>query len=273
MSVFVASLNSGSNGNCYYIGNSKDAVLVDAGISCRETERRMKRLGLPINNVRAIYISHEHHDHIKGVQVLSARYNIPVYITKKTLANSKLALRPVLIHEFEHGVPVLHNELTITGFSKEHDAIHPHSFIISCGGVTVGVFTDLGIACDNLITYFSRCHAAFLEANYDEVMLEQGRYPVHLKNRIRGGKGHLSNKQALELFQQHRPAHMSHLFLSHLSKENNHPELALELFQPHAQGIHVSIASRYKESELFHIKAADAMAEAEFYGAKQAVMF
>src|SRR5690606_28367188 len=114
---------------------------------------------------------------------------------------------------------------------KFHDASEPHSFIVSCNEVTVGVFTDIGTPCENLVRYFRQCHAAFLEANYDEEMLEKGRYPYFLKERIRGGKGHLSNKQTLELFTSCKPSYMSHLFLSHLSRDNNSPDLVLDLFR------------------------------------------
>ena len=107
----------------------------------------------------------------------------------------------------------------------------------------------------NLIKHFSQCHAAFLEANYDEEMLDKGRYPYFLKNRIRGGNGHLSNKQALELFLAHKPAYMSHLFLSHLSKDNNCPDLVHNLFQSHANGIEIIVASRLQETAVYHISA------------------
>ncbi|MBL4676860.1 MAG: hypothetical protein JKY70_11760, partial [Mucilaginibacter sp.] len=126
-------------------------------------------------------------------------------------------------------------------------------FMISNGETRIGVFTDIGIPCEHLIRHFAQCHAAFLEANYDEQMLDRGRYPYFLKNRIRGGKGHLSNKQALDMFIEHKPAYMSHVLLAHLSKDNNDPELALQMFAPHAGNTHVSIASRFFESDVFVI--------------------
>src|ERR1700709_1437393 len=97
MSLFITSLNSGSNGNCYYVGNEREAVLVDAGISCRETEKRMKRLCLSMQKVKAVFISHEHSDHISGLTVLSKKYNLPVYITPATLQSSKLSLQHDLV--------------------------------------------------------------------------------------------------------------------------------------------------------------------------------
>ncbi|MBL0056907.1 MAG: MBL fold metallo-hydrolase [Chitinophagaceae bacterium] len=254
MEMQICSINSGSNGNCYYVGNDRDAVLIDAGISCRETEKRMKKKGLDMSRVKAIFISHEHGDHIKGLTTLANRYYLPVYITPKTANNGARLIRH-LSHSFTQDEPVRIGSLSVTPFVKQHDAIDPHSFIISSGDITIGVFTDIGTVCDKLVHYFKQCHAAFLETNYDEEMLENGPYPVHLKNRIRGDQGHLSNKQALDLFIQHRPPFMSHLILSHLSKENNEPQRAADLFVPHARDVDIIVASRYEATETISIKA------------------
>ncbi len=253
MALFAASLNSGSNGNCYYIGNDREAVLVDAGISCRETERRMKRLGLSISNVKALIISHEHTDHIKGVEALAKKYALPVYITPNTYRNGRLTIADPLVNAFTAYRPFSIGNLTITAFPKFHDAADPHSFIITCRDIHVGVFTDIGSPCHHVIENFKRCHAVFLEANYDEEMLQSGSYPYFLKMRIRGGSGHLSNKQALELFRRYKPNHLSHIFLSHLSKDNNCPQLARELFLHHAGGTEVVVASRFEETAVYKI--------------------
>ncbi len=253
MSVFIASLNSGSNGNCYYIGNETEAVLVDAGISCRETERRMKRLGLDMRLVKAIFVSHEHSDHIRGIPVLSKKFQLPVYITAGTLQEGRLALNEQLVQSFRAYEPITIGALSVMPFPKFHDASEPHSFMVSCGTVNIGVFTDIGSPCTHVVNHFRQCHAAFLEANYDEEMLEKGRYPFYLKKRISGGTGHLSNSQALDLFTTHRPAFMSHLLLSHLSKENNSPELVQTLFSAHAGQTHVVVASRYEESAVYAV--------------------
>jgi len=258
MALYITSLNSGSNGNCYYVGNDKEAVLIDAGISCRETEKRMKSLGLSMKTVKAIFISHEHSDHIKGLTTLANKYSLPVYITVAT-ANSGTRLIKHLSKPFIANEPVLVGELLVTAFTKQHDAVDPHSFIINYKGTTVGVFTDIGKACKQVTHYFKQCHAAFLETNYDETMLETGRYPIHLKNRIRGGHGHLSNIQALELFMKHRPPFMTHLLLSHLSKENNEPRLVEELFGKHAKETAIIIASRYEATAVYSINTTQIM--------------
>jgi phosphoribosyl 1,2-cyclic phosphodiesterase len=256
MSVYICSLNSGSNGNCYYVGNQHEAVLVDAGLSCRETEKRMLRAGLSMSKVKAIFVSHEHSDHIRGIPVIAKKYDLPVYITPGTFRNSGFLQMELPQHHvflLQAFTEICIGQLVITSFPKIHDALEPHSFIVACGDVKIGIFTDLGRACDQLIAHFKQCHAAFLEANYDEQMLESGRYPWHLKNRIRGGKGHLSNREALQLFIDHRPQHLTHLLLAHLSQDNNCPDLVKQLFDQHANGVHVTVASRHVESPVYFI--------------------
>jgi len=254
MSLQIASLNSGSNANCYYIGNKNEAVLIDAGLSCRETDKRMKRLGLNIASVKAIFISHEHADHISGLQVLSKKHKLPVYITQTTLRNSGLEIEKNLVFSFTHTEPVSIGDLSIIPFIKSHDANDPHSFIVSNNTVHVGVITDIGYACKHVIKHFKLCDAVFLESNYCEQMLEDGSYPLHLKRRISSKKGHLSNDQALELFLKHKPENLQLLILSHLSQNNNRPEIVNKMFLQHAGGVKVVVASRHKESELFNIE-------------------
>ena len=254
MSLQIASLNSGSNANCYYIGNKNEGVLIDAGLSCRETDKRMKRLGLDIASVKAIFISHEHADHISGLQVISKKYKLPVYITQNTLRNCRLEIEKDLVFSFNHGKPVSIGDLSIIPFIKSHDANDPHSFIVSNNTVHVGVITDIGYACKHVIKHFKLCDAVFLESNYCEQMLENGSYPLHLKRRISSKKGHLSNDQALELFLKHKPENLQLLILSHLSQNNNHPEIVNKMFLQHAGGVKVMVASRHKETELFHIE-------------------
>ena len=254
MSLYITSLNSGSNGNCYYIGNNTEAVLIDAGISCRETEKRMKRLGLSMSTLKAIFVSHEHADHINGIRVLSKKYQLPVYITANTLRSAGKILEKDMIRHFTASQVVNIGKLSIRAFPKFHDAIDPHSFMISSNGINIGVLTDIGNCCDHVIKYFRECHAAFLEANYCENMLMSGNYPYVLKKRISSDTGHLSNDQALELFTKYRSVQLSHLILSHLSKNNNSPDLVDQLFRQQAGSTRIIVASRYEETPLFHIE-------------------
>jgi phosphoribosyl 1,2-cyclic phosphodiesterase len=254
MSLFITSLNSGSNGNCYYIGNDTEAVLIDAGISCRETERRMLRLGLQMASVKAIFVSHEHSDHITGIPGISKKYQLPVYITPATLIAAKIPVEPHLVASFTAHEPVIIGGLSITGFPKLHDACDPHSFIVSGNDVTVGIFTDIGLPCNDLKNYFPLCNAAFLESNYCDDMLSRGGYPAFLKQRISGDDGHLSNMQALDFFCTHRGPQLSRLILSHLSKNNNSPELVEKIFTAKAGDTDITIASRYAATPVFCIE-------------------
>jgi phosphoribosyl 1,2-cyclic phosphodiesterase len=254
MPLFITSLNSGSNGNCYYIGNDKEAVLIDAGISCRETEKRIKRLGLSMHIVKAIFVSHEHSDHITGIPGISKKYQLPVYITEATLKSTNIPIEKQLVHPFRAHKPVTIGNLSITAFPKFHDASDPHSFVVSESNIHIGVFTDIGSTCDHVITHFKKCHAAFLESNYCEDMLANGSYPEFLKKRISGDNGHLSNAQALQLFLKHKSKYLSHLILSHLSKNNNSMKLVEKIFSEQAGSTQIVVASRYKETSVYCIE-------------------
>lgn len=253
MSLFVSSLNTGSNGNCFYIGTEQEAVLIDAGLSLREVNKRMNRLNLDIQKIKAVFITHEHTDHTRGLASILKKYPVPVYITHSTLQNSGIYLEPHLIRSFTAYNPVQIGNLSVTAFPKWHDAADPHSFQVSFNNINVGIFTDIGAPCEHVVYHFSQCDAAFLEANYDDHMLDHGSYPYHLKRRIKGQQGHLSNAQALQLFLQSKSGRMTHLFLSHLSKNNNCPNLVRQLFEKSCGNTKIIVASRYEETPVYKI--------------------
>jgi phosphoribosyl 1,2-cyclic phosphodiesterase len=172
-----------------------------------------------------------------------------------TCLNGVVPVEPYLMRTFTASEKLDIESLQVCTFPKQHDSVDPYSFTVGFNGTTVGVFTDIGEACPNLVYHFSQCHAAFLEANYDEAMLENGNYPLHLKRRIKSNKGHLSNIQALELFVRHKSPFLTHLILSHLSEHNNHPSIVAKLFSQNANGTCIEIASRYRETEVFFVKA------------------
>jgi phosphoribosyl 1,2-cyclic phosphodiesterase len=214
----------------------------------------MRRLGLVPEKLRAVFITHEHGDHIKGLRSIVKKYKLPVYLTTRTLVQGRLKLKEQFVKHFFSFEPIRLGNLLITAFPTFHDACDPHNFVITCNRVNVGIFTDIGSPCKNVIHHFKQCHAAFLESNYDEHMLESGGYPYALKNRIRGGWGHLSNNQALRLFMEHRPPFMSHLFLAHLSENNNRPEIVQSLFGSCAGKTEIIVASRYAETPAYQIE-------------------
>ncbi len=257
MAVKIASLNSGSNGNCYYIENDNAAILVDAGLSLKKISQRLTELALSWEKIFAIIITHEHSDHISGLKTICKKYEIPIYASEGTLRHIKEYMAPHCLHKLALHVPVAISEFTVNAFSKNHDASDPISLTLSYDDTVIGIFTDIGKPCKQTHMHFKNCNAAFLEANYDEDMLANSRYPYFLKQRISGGKGHLSNEQALEIFSKHRSPALSLLVLSHLSAENNEPALALMHFEKEAGKTKVVAASRTACTELFDITAAD----------------
>jgi len=248
------SIASGSNGNCYYIAKGDDAVLIDVGINTKHIELRMANLGICPTTIRAIFITHEHTDHIKGLSVFCKRYQIPVYLTEGTYQGSRLHLPAHLVQIIPANGRVNIGNLKVMGIPKYHDAKEPCSFVVTDGATNIGILTDLGRGCDNVKNVIRHTDVLFLESNYDEDMLEYGRYSFYLKNRIRSGWGHISNRIALDLFLENRSSRLKHLILGHLSGTNNTVDKVWETFADHCHDIKLSIATRYAETELFHLQ-------------------
>lgn len=250
----MCALASGSNGNCYYIGNHHEAVLIDAGISARRILARMQQQQLDAARIRAIFISHEHTDHIRGARVLSKKLSIPVYLTQKTFAAIYASHRPESPRFFNPGSEVEAGSFIIHPFIKSHDAAEPCSFRIEHDGIHVGVFTDIGSTSEHVSDHLNHCHAVFLETNYDEKMLWEGSYPWPLKKRIASEQGHLSNDQAFELLESHSGSRLRMIFLSHLSAANNSPEKALDRFRILEERYSFYLTSRYAPGEVFTLE-------------------
>lgn len=250
----ICAIASGSNGNCYYIGNHTDAVLIDAGISTKQILLRMKERDLDATKIKALFITHEHGDHMRGARVFGKKLQIPVYLTAKTYNNSYKNLRPDYPKFFSPEDTIEVGNFTIYPVLKNHDAAEPCSFRIEYQNRNIGVFTDIGEACDNVKTHLQLCDSLFLESNYDEKMLWEGSYPWHLKKRVASDVGHLSNGQAFELLKQHAGENLQCVFLSHLSKENNTPEIAFEIMQPLTKRFAVKLTSRHEASEVFQLQ-------------------
>lgn len=248
-----AAIASGSNGNCYYVGNNNEAILVDVGISCRETERRMARLGLSMDRVKGVLLTHEHSDHIVGLDVLARKYQLSVYSTEGTWRALHRIPQTVNTRFIKRNEQFDLGNLRIRSFSKSHDAAEAVSYIISQQNYHVGVITDIGYACTEVKKWVPKCHALFLESNYCSHLLESGSYPRALKNRISGRRGHLSNDEALELIRAKAGPQLRHLILSHLSANNNRPELVDSMFDSFRSRMTVYVASRYQESPLWEL--------------------
>ena len=225
----VSVLASGSRGNATYISDGRTAILVDAGLSGVEIQRRMARKGLDPGSLDAILVSHEHADHIHGVGVLSRRFGLTVYINDGTRQASVNALGKLTgIVPFSCGHSFAIGDLAIHPFSISHDAEDPAGFTICANGAKVGVATDLGIATSVVKTHLKACDILILEANHDSRMLIDGPYPWPLKQRIRGRTGHLSNDDTTVLLESLQHDHLAHVVLAHLSEENNTPEKAIQ---------------------------------------------
>ncbi len=249
----VCALASGSNGNCYYVGNDNEAVLVDAGLSARQLQLRIAEKRIDSRKIKAILITHEHSDHCRGARVLSKRLQIPVYLTKKTYLAMRKQVQPEYVQWFEPNQSFLLGQFEIVPFSKKHDAAQACSFRIGYAGKNVGVMTDIGIACDLVKTNLSLCNVVFLESNYDEEMLRTGPYPYYLKERVASERGHLSNIQALELVEEHAGENLETIFLSHISGENNTPEKAFSVFESIQEKYKVELTSRHAATDIFSV--------------------
>ncbi|SPD74939.1 Metallo-beta-lactamase domain protein [uncultured Desulfobacterium sp.] len=222
-------LASGSSGNACYVESADTRILIDAGLSARETERRLEQAGIKPESLTAIIITHEHQDHIKGAGVLTRRYHLPLYINQDTLENGKKVLgkifRPMIIRT---GEALNINDLVIETFTKCHDAADPMGVIVSVDGIRMGIATDMGRSTRLVEDRLRGCRALILEFNHDTVMLDEGPYPIYLKQRIKGRDGHLSNDQAGDLLETVCDNGLGHLVLAHLSEINNNPDIAYQ---------------------------------------------
>ena len=249
----ICAIASGSNGNCYYIGNNTDAILVDAGISGKQILNRMAELGLDPLKIKAVFITHEHGDHMRGARGVNKKLQVPIYLTAGTYNGAYKNMRPDYPKYFSPEESIKVGDFTIYPVLKNHDATEPCSFRIAYKDKNIGVFTDIGEACNNVKRNLELCDGLFLESNYDEKMLWEGRYPQFLKARVASALGHLSNHQTFELLDKHTNGKLQCVFLSHISKDNNTHEIALKTMEPLSERFEVKIASRFEASEVFKV--------------------
>jgi phosphoribosyl 1,2-cyclic phosphodiesterase len=248
--IEVCALASGSNGNSYYIGNENEAILIDAGINCKQLLARLDSRGIDPSKIKAVFITHEHTDHICGVRVFCNKHNIPAFFSYGTFNNTSSRHKPKLFRFIELNSSVTIGGFVIYSYPKKHDASEPCSFRIDHNGLNVMVLTDLGEPTQPVIDHLQYTDILFLESNYDEKMLWEGAYPWPLKKRISSDVGHLSNVQALEFIKEHAPERLRMIFLSHLSGENNKPQIASETFGQLASKYQLITTSRHEASDL-----------------------
>ncbi len=227
------SIASGSSGNCIYAGSENTHVLVDAGISGKRIEKGLNELDLTGKDLDAILVTHEHSDHIQGLGVLARRYSVPIYMTGGTAdallrSGSAGKIPDGLIREIREDEPFVIRDLKILPFTIPHDAAQPVGYRIENGTGAVGIATDLGKYTEYITDHLKDLDALLIESNHDVNMLEVGRYPYPLKQRILGDRGHLSNVDAGRMLCELLHDNIRAVFLGHLSKENNYEQLAFE---------------------------------------------
>jgi phosphoribosyl 1,2-cyclic phosphodiesterase len=221
-------LASGSGGNACYVETGHARILIDAGIPCRDLIQRLKKIGADPERLDALIITHEHSDHVRGAGAVARRFDLPVYLNRRTYERGRQTLgnlpKPIIFHT---GQTLTIRDLNVETFTKCHDAADPVGVVLGCDGCRVGLATDLGRSTRLVEEQLKGCRAVILEFNHDVCMLEQGPYPLFLKRRIKGPDGHLSNAQAGEILGGLCHRGMEMVVLAHLSEINNTVEKAL----------------------------------------------
>jgi phosphoribosyl 1,2-cyclic phosphodiesterase len=228
------SLGSGSKGNATYIGTKETKLLIDAGISFKHLSLRLAQIGVNIEEIDAVIVSHEHSDHIKGLEILSKRFSIPIFANIETAKGISASFehRPKF-KIFSTGEPFVFGDVEVCPFSIQHDTLDPVAFTLEYGKYRLGICTDLGFATSLVKAHLSDLDYLILEANHDEGMVHASSRPFVYKDRVLGKQGHLSNEASADLLKSIYSDRLQHLFLAHLSSECNHPKVALETVKNH----------------------------------------
>ena len=267
MELRFSPLFSGSSGNATYVGCDDAHILVDAGLSGTRVIQEMEKVGVDPRQLSAILVTHEHSDHIKGIGILSRKFDVPVYATEGTWRNmlSKLGnIAQKNMRLIEPYQDFYVGSIDVTPFATPHDAGQPVGYTFETGGAKLAIATDLGSVRDSWLKYVTGADAVILESNYDPGMLQTGPYPLELKRRIMGRRGHLSNDDAGEVAVELVSHGASQIILGHLSKENNYPELALQCTRAALKiagidpenDVRLSVAARDCNSGMFSVAAA-----------------
>lgn len=257
----LCTLVSGSSGNSTYISDGTTSVLVDAGLTGKRIEEELAGIGVSGKELNAIFVTHEHNDHITSVGVLARRYGIPVFANRATMEYLDSAgilnrIMPENLIVFENNVSFICGTLVVKAFPIPHDAADPVGYRFTSGDVSVAVSTDIGEITDDIRAGTAGCAAVVLEANHDIEMLKNGPYPYPLKKRILGSHGHLSNVSSADYACELAGKGTKTIVLGHLSEENNVPELAFETVKNELEkrglleSCNVMLAPRYSHGEM-----------------------
>lgn len=255
-------LCSGSSGNATYLEAGNARLLIDAGLSCKRITELLSRIGVTPNTLSAILVTHEHSDHVRGVNVLSKKYDLPVYANGETWSAMRKDVpdvAPKNICVFSSDSDFYLGGARIHPFSIPHDAAHCVGYTVTAGGHKVGICTDLGHADARILSILSGCELLLFEANHDVDMLMAGSYPYPLKKRILSGSGHMNNEDCGEAIVKLYPTGVRNVILGHLSRENNYPELAMVTVRAAleeagiADKVNVAVALREEPTGVFEL--------------------
>ena len=248
-------LASGSKGNAIYIEGEETKILIDAGISFKALTERLGQIDVDIGEIDAILVTHEHGDHIRGLEKTASSLNIPVFANSETAKATMQEMRNrPRFKIFSTGESFEFGEMEIHPFSVQHDTLDPVAFTIRMGEVKIGICADLGFATTLVRAHLLDCDYLYLEANHEPSMVYACNRPMVYKQRVLGRQGHLSNDAAAELIQEIDHPGLKHVYLAHLSSECNHPELAIQKVQEKVKReLSLSIAFQEKVSTLIEL--------------------
>lgn len=255
----VVSLQSGSNGNCFYVESGDTALLFDAGISGKLAASRLAEHGRDIARAQALFISHDHSDHTRAMGVFCRKFDVPLYITRPTLAavqRQRDVGRLEQVRLFAAGDSIAFGDVTVHTVPTPHDSVDGVAFVVEDQHARVGILTDLGHVFEGLADVLRSLDAVVIESNYDDQMLAGSRYPESLKRRIRGRGGHLSNAEAAWLVRESRTERLQWACLCHLSDENNLPEKAHQTHREIiGEDLPIHVARRDRVSDWLQVHA------------------